>query len=577
VKMGTDYVQADGSLAATEHYFTVKSGSTTKVPVSEDGTYTIVEKADSAAISGYTVDTTYQSSSVSVSDESKDATATITNAYTKIDYSIKVSKEATGAPAGKDTFEFTVMKGNQYVNDEGKFQTGEYKFQVGNNSEKEVSVPESGTYTVTEVNAGVDNYNLEIAYGTGTDNTVILSDNDYSGSVKIYNTYTEMATTNYSLKVSKEVIGINNVTGSFEFAVKKVGTDSYVQNDGSLGTNKQLFTVTSGGETTINLNESGIYSVVEEGGEVSGYKLDVSYDNDSVTVDDTNPLAGIKIFNTYSAISYSIDVSKEANGAPSTVTSYKFTVKNGEKFVNGSGDVQDDEYVFTIASGDTVNVPVPSSGTYVVTEVDANIDGYTLDTTYDKASVTLTDSGNTGSVAIVNTYTEIKDSPTPTTDTPTPTDKPTEAPTGTPTDTPTTSPTPTPTTDVTPTPTPAITQAPTPTPTDVKVVEVTVDGAEISDNAYYVDDSGKVHLTTDYVNGLSGGKHTMVTSFSDGSTLTTEFEVTKTNNNSGNKVTSTSGVVATGESSREVLIQIAAVLMLVAVTLILYRKRFLES
>ena len=572
VMSGSQYVQNDGTLDAAENYFTVSTTGSTTVAIAAKGTYKVVEKESSAAVGGYKVSTSYEGNDVTISDAKTTGTVKITNAYTKIDYSIKVSKVATNAPAGKDTFEFTVKKDGQFVNGEGKFQSDEYTFQVGNNSEKEVSVPESGMYTVTEVNAEDPNYNLQIKYGTGTDNNVSLSDTDNRGSVVIYNTYSEKTSSIYQIKVSKEVVGINSFSGSFEFAIKKVGTDSYVQNDGSLDTNKQLFTVAAGGETTVNLKESGIYSVVEEGGEVSGYKLTASYDNENVTIDDTNPSDSVLITNRYDAIPYSIDVAKEANGAPSTITSYKFTVKYGDKYVNGTCGVQDDEYEFTIGAGETVNIPVPSSGTYVVTEVDANTSGYTLETSYDKQSVNLTDSENTGSVTITNTYTEITNTPTETPSN-TPTDKPTTTPTTTPT--PTGDVTPTPTSSVTPTP--EISQTPTPTPSEVKVIQVTVDGAEITDSAYYVDDSGKVHLTTDYVNGLSGGKHTMVTSFSDGSTITTEFEVTKTTNNNNNKVTSTSSVVATGESSRECLIQIAEVLMLIAVTLIFYRKRFLES
>ena len=103
-----------------------------------------------------------------------------------------------------------------------------------------------------------------------------------------------------------------------------------------------------------------------------------------------------------------------------------------------------------------------------------------------------------------------------------------------------------------------------------------VDGSEIETDNYTVDASGKPQLTTDFVNGLSGGEHTMVTTYSDGSTLTTVFEVTKTTS-SNNQVTSTSGVVATGEEHREWMGQLALLFAVLSIATVIYRKRLFSN
>ena len=108
---------------------------------------------------------------------------------------------------------------------------------------------------------------------------------------------------------------------------------------------------------------------------------------------------------------------------------------------------------------------------------------------------------------------------------------------------------------------------------------VVVDGNEVDASNYTVDGDGKVTLTEDFVKTLPDGSHKIVTTYSDGSTLTTEFTVTTTPVETGKttKVTTTSGVVATGETSNETKVQIAMIFMFAAVSVFVYRRRFAKK
>ncbi|MBO7452586.1 MAG: hypothetical protein J6U54_19835, partial [Clostridiales bacterium] len=238
------------------------------------------------------------------------------------------------------------------------------------------------------------------------------------------------------------------------------------------------------------------------------------------------------------------------------------TVACGSQYVNDSGKFQSEPYEFTIASGETKTIAVPSAGEYKVAEIDASVSGYDLSTTYDKNSVTLTDSSNTGSITINNKYEA------------TPTDTPTQAPTQAPTPEPTT---PTPVVDsdeVTPTPEPTpVTPVDTPTPAPGRLV-VIVDGGEVSESNYTVDEGGKVVLKPEFVNKLTPGTHTMVTTNPDGSKTTTEFVVTSSASTSN--VTSRNGVVSTGEDVNNTRFRIICILALAAVSIIIFRKRYLD-
>ena len=100
---------------------------------------------------------------------------------------------------------------------------------------------------------------------------------------------------------------------------------------------------------------------------------------------------------------------------------------------------------------------------------------------------------------------------------------------------------------------------------------VTVDGGQIDDSKYVVDQSGKVKLTDESTNSLKNGSHKIVVTYDDGSTTTIDLEVTNSNNQTTTTSTS-SAVVATGESSP--YITLAGVLSLIAILAFAFRKRF---
>lgn len=415
-----------------------------------------------------------------------------------------------------------------------------------------------------------------------TDNGIVnLTPSNTHPNVVIANSYTAQPVTVYKIDVDKVLVGVNG-DETFEFSVKEVNSGKFVGTDGNLSDNETFFTVTSGAAAvTVNINDAGTYEVSEKAKTLSGYKfVSTTYSKTSCVLDSTNTTDSVTITNEYSAIEYSIDVTKNATGAPASVTEYKFTVSSGNEYVNANGALQTDAYEFSVKSGETVTVKVPSTGDYVVTEVGADVTGYDLTTTYDKNTVSLTDSSNKGSVTISNKYEEIT-TPAPTVVTPEPTVV-TPAPTVvTPEPTPVTPApvTPTPTV-VTPVPTPTeVTPVSTPTPAPVQPILVVVDGNEVDASNYTVDGDGKVTLTEDFVKTLPDGSHKIVTTYSDGSTLTTEFTVTTTPVETGKttKVTTTSGVVATGETSNETKVQIAMIFMFATVSVFVYRRRFAKK
>ena len=571
----TKYVQADGSLGADKYLFDVTANGTgTVVTLKFAREYEVVEEGANGT--GFT--TSYSADGkVTVSDEHNAATSstiTIENTYQTIpSYEITVTKTVNLTSLDGSDFEFYVKYGSYYINANGEKQTDPYAHKVtaGSTTGTVVTVHEDGEYTISEVAPTVDpNYNWSVAYSV-TDGKVTLNSANTSAAVDIQNTYSPKQNTQYSITVNKVLEGVNG-NENFEFSVKNKTTGEYVDTNGDLTTTETFFTVTSGSTgIKVNVNVAGTYEIIEKSKTLSGYEfVSTTYSTDACVVDDNNADGNVTITNKYNQIVYSIDVTKNATGAPASMTSYKFTVSNGAQFVNANGALQADAYEFTVASGETRNIKVPTSGTYTVTEVGADVNGYNLTTTYDTQTVTLTDSANKGSVTISNQYEEITPTPatvTPTPATPTPTEpEPTLAPT---------TPVPTPEVDVD---SQTVTPVTTPTPAPVKPILVVVDGSEVDAGKYTVDGDGKVTLTEDFVKTLPDGSHKMVATYPDGSTTTTEFVVTTTPVATGNtkSVQSTSGVVATGETSSEYKIQVALVFFFAAVAVFVYRKRYFK-
>ena len=126
-------------------------------------------------------------------------------------------------------------------------------------------------------------------------------------------------------------------------------------------------------------------------------------------------------------------------------------------------------------------------------------------------------------------------------------------------------PTETPAPTATPVPTEEVaTPSPTPTPADTRTVtSVEVDGTRIDPTKYVIEEDNSVSISTDATRVLSDGRHRVVVNYSDGSTTTSNIQV------SDDTVT----VVATGEAFDPTDIIVAFGLIAAAAFILKIRKK----
>ena len=403
---------ADGKPSADKVDIPVTVGTPVTISGLPVQNYTVTEAdANKQAKDTYELDgensvTTRNNISV---EKDQTAAAELINTYKKSTVpetgSIKVSKTEAGTvpTSGIPTsYSFYVKCGTEYLKADGTFgdKSDAKAFSVKPGDETEVTGLELGkTYTIEEASYNVpDGYTVSVTYSSSK--SVTLDSTNKSDSVKITNTYiSKGAPLAGSLVVTKRLAGSVPSSGmpdSYKFYVKC--GDLFVQNDGSLGENKHLFTITPNKSLTIiGLDtDNKTYQVVEEPVSNSdlpdGYKWSVVYSSESVTLKDPSDSGDIEITNNYTHKAPtptedkgSLALKKTVSG-PSGCTntsSFTFYVKGADKkWYDKNGTAHADKVEITVKAGETVTISGLPVQTYTVTEknpADTAADGYEID------------------------------------------------------------------------------------------------------------------------------------------------------------------------------------------------------
>ena len=241
-----------------------------------------------------------------------------------------------------------------------------------------------GTYKVTEQNADITGYNLEV---TGEGEVAVAAED--TAEVTVTNTYTQKLGSLKIIKILADGAPDEAKTKDYKFTVTKP--------DGST----EEVTITGADTQTLTGLVPGTYTVTEDqdGAKINGYTLNVT-DGGTVTATvEAEKESTATITNTYIQKLGSLKIIKIlADGAPDEAKTkdYKFTVTKP--------DGSTEEVTITGADTQTLTGLVP--GTYTVTEDQdgAKINGYTLNVT-DGGTVTATVEAEKESTAtITNTY-----------------------------------------------------------------------------------------------------------------------------------------------------------------------------
>ena len=315
--------------------------------------------------------------------ENNVSSVSLTNTAAPAPGKIAVTKKVVGdIPAGK-TFAF------DYVCDDAAKTSGSITDVVAGQAKESAEIPAGATCTVTERDASVDGFTLQ----TSTIDPVTVKAGEVA-ALEVTNTYTPKVG---KISVTKEVVGDIPAGKTFSF--------DYVCNDpaktsGSIlnvaaGETKESGDIPDGAECLVTEREAEAA--------VDGFILECSA-VDPVPVK-AGEVAAVLMTNTYTPAPGNIAVTKKVVGdIPADKTfSFDYVCDDPAKT---SGSITD------VAAGDTkVSRDIPAGATCTVTERDASVDGFTLQTsTIDPVMVK---SGEVASFEVTNTYTPVP-SPTPT-------------------------------------------------------------------------------------------------------------------------------------------------------------------
>ncbi len=336
----------------------------------DPGEYTITER--DASIDGYDLEVTGDKTATVVADET--ATASVTNTYTLKLGSLTITKKVEGNYAGAESKEYTfdVTGPNGYTN----------TVTVTGNGSETLNDLVPGEYTVTEQDADIEGYTLDVSGGGS-----VTVEADKTAEVTVTNTYT--------LKLGSLTI-TKMVDGGGEEAANKTYTFTVT------GPNyANTVTLTAGASTTINDLVPGTYTITETDAEIEGYTLKTTGTGDVEVKDKTN--TNRTVTNTYTQKLGSLKITKmvSGGGAEAAGKTYTFTIEGPE------GSNYFETVTLTAGASETLEGLVP--GTYTVTEQDANIDGYTLEVD-GTGDVTVEADGNV-EVTVTNTYTTVETNP----------------------------------------------------------------------------------------------------------------------------------------------------------------------
>ena len=315
--------------------------------------------------------------------ENNVSAVSLTNTAAPAPGKIAVTKKVVGdIPAGK-TFAF------DYVCDDAAKTSGSITDVVAGQAKESAEIPAGATCTVTERDASVDGNTLV----TSTIDPVTVKAGEVA-ALEVTNTYTPVPG---KIAVTKKVVGDIPADKTFSF--------DYVCNDpaktsGSIlnvaaGETKESGDIPDGAECLVTEREAEAA--------VDGFILECSA-VDPVPVK-AGEVAAVLMTNTYTPAPGNIAVTKKVVGdIPADKTfSFDYVCDDPAKT---SGSITD------VAAGDTkVSRDIPAGATCTVTEKDASVDGFTLQTsTIDPVMIK---AGEVATLEVTNTYTPVP-SPTPT-------------------------------------------------------------------------------------------------------------------------------------------------------------------
>ena len=315
--------------------------------------------------------------------ENNVSAVTLTNTAAPVPGKIAVTKKVVGdIPAGK-TFAF------DYVCDDAAKTSGSITDVVAGQAKESAEIPAGATCTVTERDASVDGFTLQ----TSTIDPVMVKSGEVA-ALEVTNTYTPKVG---KISVTKEVVGDIPAGKTFSF--------DYVCNDpaktsGSIlnvaaGETKESGDIPDGAECLVTEREAEAA--------VDGFILECSA-VDPVPVK-AGEVAAVLMTNTYTPAPGNIAVTKKVVGdIPADKTfSFDYVCDDPAKT---SGSITD------VAAGDTkVSRDIPAGATCTVTEKDASVDGFTLQTS--AIDPVVIKAGEVATLEVTNTYTPVP-SPTPT-------------------------------------------------------------------------------------------------------------------------------------------------------------------
>ena len=377
------------------------NGTTVYVVVDEDGhgetqldnlkpgTYTVTEKdKENLKQKGFVFNVTGEGTAAVEYGET--AGITVTNDYKELG-KLTVTKSVKGLPED--------LLGTEEFNFEVRNEAGEAvaEFTLKNGENYTVEGLEPGTYTVTEKDAKVEGYDVNVTV-EGTAEVKY----DATALVTVTNTYEELG----KLTVTKKVEGLDGVTDenilnheySFEVRNEK-------------GETVDAFTLKDGKSYTVENLKPGTYEIIETNNELEGYKLDVKTDGSAEV--EYGKTANVTVTNSYKELG-KLTVTKSVAGDSEEAKCklYTFKIEGPDGFVR---------YV-TVTGNGSVTVDKLEPGTYTVTEVtetytdengeevsvNLNIDGYAWEVTGQGQEVVidLDDADKAeGEVTVTNTYT----------------------------------------------------------------------------------------------------------------------------------------------------------------------------
>ncbi len=393
--------------------FTLKDGeSKTAKDLPAGVKYTVTETE--ANKDGYVTEYTGKTGTIPANDT---AEATVTN--TKDNGGLIVKKIVAGNKGDRNKeFHFTVTlsgkssSGTDSSSINGKY--GDMEFTNGvatftlkhDESKKATGLPVGVTYTVTEAEADTDGYVTKYTGETGTIN---------EGTQKA--TFTNTKEEHAKLSVQKTVTGnAGDTNKEFHFTVTLAGIGSGIT--GTFGS----MTFTNGvAEFTLKHNETktaenlpaGVtYTVIEKEADTDGYTTSTTGESGTLVKDGTTT---VKFVNNKELGSLTVKKSIEGDLTDVDLTEDQKKAITFEVYgpmPTESGASPKASFNYAEMKDGSITIPNLVPGKYVVKETNGNVDGYTVETTYDVSNgeVTFTEEKTSATVTITNTYTQKKGS-----------------------------------------------------------------------------------------------------------------------------------------------------------------------